>query len=353
MIKSFLDDLESRISEKEERDFLGRWKKFYEGEIKEDIFLTGRAKKCPSRLNWPKIPVNEAIRSAGFDKMLVRELRMVSDSLAEGIGSVLCVRSNYGTAILPSVFNAEMFYLEDSADTLPTSMPLGSKDRIRKIVDAGIPREKIGLMKKVFEFAEYYSDAVKSYTKIRKYVHLYHPDFQGPMDVVELLWGSALFLDIYDEPDLVKKLLAVVTDTYIYFMQEWNKVMPRYDKDYSIHWGLVVKGSIMLRNDSAMNFSPEMYAEFIRPYDQKIFDAFGGGMVHFCGRGSHYVQSLCQMKGLAGINLSQPQLNEMDVIFANTIDRDLRVINFNLDAARQAQSRGRKLNGRVHCKKAL
>lgn len=204
-------------------------------------------------------------------------------------------------------------------------------------------------MQKVFECAEYYIGAIKSYPKIQKYVHYYHPDFQGPMDIVELLWGSALFLDIYDSPDLVKNLLAIVTDTYVHFMKQWNKIIPSFGKEYSVHWGMLVKGHITLRNDSAMNFSPEMYEEFIRPYDQRIFNAFGGGMIHFCGRGSHYVSRMSQMNNLYAINLSQPHLNDMNVIYANTIEKDIRITGFDYATAKQAQKIGKRFNGKIHC----
>lgn len=349
MIKAYLDDLEARINEEEEQHLYCRWKEFYDGKINDDIFFTKREKLYPSKTAWPNFGINEAIKSSGCEKMLARELKTVSDVLEKGAGNVLCVRSNYGTGIFPSVFGAEIFYMDDSANTLPTSLPVDGRDKIKAIIDHGIPREKAGLMQKVFEFAEYFLAATKSYPKIRKHIHLYHPDFQGPLDIVELLWGSSLFLDICDAPGLVKDLLAVVTDTYIHVMKQWNGIMPLFEKNYSVHWGLLVKGHVVLRSDSAMNFSPAMYEEFSRPYDQKIFDAFGGGMVHFCGRGSHYIPRMCQLKNLYAINLSQPHLNDMDIIYAHTIEKDVRLVGFSYDAARQAQKQGRKFNGKIHC----
>ena len=118
MIKSFLDDLEARINEQEELNFYGRWKDFYNGKTKGDIFIAERKNKYPARIAWPAPCINEAIKSAGFEKMLVRELKMVSDALEKGAGNFLCIRSNYGTGILPSVFGADIFYLDDGANTM-------------------------------------------------------------------------------------------------------------------------------------------------------------------------------------------------------------------------------------------
>lgn len=349
MLKAFLDDLEARINEAEEQNLYRRWKEFYDGKTDGDIFVPERENKYPAKITWPGVCINAAIRSAGYEEMLLRELKTASDALEKGAGNFLCIRSNYGTGILPSAFGADIFYLDDSADTLPTSLPVDGKDKIKAIIDNGIPRETTSLMREVFECAEYYRDAIKPYPGIRKHVHYYHPDFQGPLDAVELLWGSALFLDILDSPGLVKQLLSVVTDTYIHFMKQWNKLMPPVAREYSIHWGMLVKGLITLRNDSAMNFSPEMYEEFTRPYDQKIFDALGGGMIHFCGRGSHYIPRMAQMRNLYAINLSQPHLNDMEVIYANTIEKNIRIIGFDRAAAQQAQKQGRRFNGKIHC----
>lgn len=349
MIKAFLDDLESRIDAAEEENFLRRWKDFYEGKITDNIFLSERKNKHPSRLQWPQILINEAIRADGYEKMLLSELKSASDTLAHGAGSALNVRSNYGTGIMPSAFGAELFFMDDSHNTLPTSIPFEGQNKIREIADNGIPSRRIGLMQKSFEFAEYFLEATKPYPKIGKYVFLYHPDFQGPMDVTELLWGSSLFLDVYDSPDLLKGLLEMVTDTYINFMQQWNEIAPLYDHNYSAHWGLIMKGRVALRNDSAMNFSPEMYDEFIHPYDQKIFDAFGGGMMHFCGRGSHYIANLAKTNNLFEIAMSQPHLNDMDTIYAHTIEKDIRLIGFNYNVAMEAQTRGVKFHGKLHC----
>ncbi len=58
--------------------------------------------------------------------------------------------------------------------------------------------------------AEYFADLLGKYPKVKKYVHHYHPDLQGPMDVCELLWGSNLFVDLYDVPDLAKSLLELL-----------------------------------------------------------------------------------------------------------------------------------------------
>ncbi|MFH1730370.1 MAG: hypothetical protein ABIF82_01815, partial [Planctomycetota bacterium] len=99
----------------------------------------------------------------------------------------------------------------------------------------------------------------------------------------------------------------------------------------------------------AMNFSPAMFDEFIRPYDQRLLDEFGGGAIHFCGRGDHYIESMCRMRGMHAIAMSQPGYNDMEAIYRSTVDRGIKLIGLQRDAALAAQVAGRDLRGQAHC----
>jgi uroporphyrinogen-III decarboxylase len=171
---------------------------------------------------------------------------------------------------------------------------------------------------------------------------------QGPMDICELLWGSGLFVALIETPDLVTQALELVTETYIQFMRAWTRLVP-FEGDYAVHWSLLHKGHIMLRDDSAMNLSPRMFDRFIQPYDARLLREFSGGALHFCGRGDHYIQSASEIPGLTAINLSQPEYNDMERIFAHTVDKGIALLGLNRAVAEAALARGRDLRGRVHC----
>lgn len=104
----------------------------------------------------------------------------------------------------------------------------------------------------------------------------------------------------------------------------------------------------MLRDDSAMNLSPAMYAEFIEPYDRRLLAEFGGGAIHFCGRGDHYIQAMSNIPGLYAINLTQPELNDMEVIYQHTVDKGIRILGLERKAAETALAAGRNLHGKIH-----
>ena len=105
------------------------------------------------------------------------------------------------------------------------------------------------------------------------------------------------------------------------------------------HWGILYhRGKILLRDDSAMNLSPELYREYALPYDAELLEQYGGA-VHFCGRGDHYAEALSTAKGLYGVNVSQPDYNDMEKIYRNTVDKGIKLLAFNKKAAERDVSR--------------
>jgi len=348
-VEKYLDDLEGRICEDVEDQLLSQWKTFADGKFDGDIFTPARGIKTPAGIDWPDVSVNDALDD--FELMALQQFRGCSCVIENNTDELMCVRANYGTSILPSVFGAELFMMAQETNTLPTSRPLaGGKDAIRALIDKGVPDISTGLGGKVLEMGQRFVEMASRYPKIGRFVHIYHPDLQSPMDVCEILWGSSLFLDIVDEPDLVKEFLSLITKTYAKLMNAWDKIVPSLD-GYASHWSFLHKGHLLLRADSAMNFSPAMYEEFIEPYDQILLDKFGGGALHFCGRGDHYCHRFSKTQGLHAIQMSQPECNDVEVILQNTVELGFQLLGFSRDVAEQLLKQGRNLHGNVHCVK--
>lgn len=341
-----LTDLEERIDPEEEDRLYQSWLDFIEGRCNQAYFLPRRSQSFPSKIKWPKVNVNSTLDD--FDKMALQQYKMCSEQLEKKDGNLLNVRCNYGTGIIPLLFGVEPFIMDESADTLPICHPLNNLDDIQKLVDHGIPDLQRGFGNKVFEMGKYFKELGKTFPKIGKYVHVYHPDLQGPMDICELVWGSRLFLDVIDYPEIVHPFLDLVSETYTAFMRAWEQIYP-FKENPSVHWGMMHKGTIMLRDDSGTNFSRRMYEKFILPYDQHLLDEFGGGAIHFCGKGDHFISLLGEMHGLFAIQLSQPHLNDMPKVYQHSVEKGIQLIGLDESAARQAVDTGIDLKGMVHC----
>ncbi len=344
----YLEELEARIDPAVEDDLRQQWLTFLEGRGTDPIFTPARQRKAPATLAWPSITVNQAM--ADQRAMALQQLRGLSDTLEAGSGQMLCVRCNYGVGILPTLFGARLFMMEDEQNCLPNVWPLdGGIAGIRRALEAGVPGFRQGLGEKVLTMGAFFNELIAPYPNLRRHLHIYHPDLQGPMDICELLWGSSIFTDMIDQPETVHAMLALIVETYTRFLREWLRIVPPLSGAHDAHWGLYHKGHIMLRDDSAMNLSPPMFREFIFPYDQQLITAFGGGCVHFCGRGSHYIAILSTMQGLNGINMSQPDYNDMEAIYTHTVDKGIPLLGFNRQFAQTALAAGRDLNHLVHC----
>lgn len=346
----FLEDVESRIDAAQEERLVREWIDFCDLKCT-DPFFSPRRTPCPSQIEWPHIVINHAIED--MDAMLYTQLKGVSDMLAGDVGLLLCVRANYGTGIIPTMFGAELFPLKDEFDTLPGTRPLeGGIEALRAVVaDHRIDYTK-GLAPRVFEFGHRWNELVQDYPLIQKYVYAYNPDLQGPFPLVDVLAGADIYYTMYDEPELVHQALDFVTDVYLDFSAKWQALCPTYDTEHSVEWGLLHKGKTILRNDAVTNLSEAMYREFAMPYDQRVFRAMGGGM-HFCGRGDHYIQAACELEGLSCINMSQPELNDMERIYAATVDQGKIIIGLDSAEIRRVGELGRPLYGRVQSGVAL
>ncbi len=69
------------------------------------------------------------------------------------------------------------------ATTLSASLgqadALKAAEAVKVLLDRGVPDVRSGLGTQVFEMAAAYRELFAPYPKLRRYVHLYHPDLQG------------------------------------------------------------------------------------------------------------------------------------------------------------------------------
>ncbi len=345
-LSACLDDLESRIDDGVEGELLDQWKRFAELRCGDAVFDPRRPAPSLPAIGWPRVRVNSTLDD--FDRMAIHQFESCSTILAAAGGNLLCVRCNYGTPILPAPFGAELFIMPDETDTLPACHPLpGGAEAIRRLLDQPSPSLDHPYLAKVFEMGRRFADIAKRYPKIGRHVHIYHPDVQGPMDVMEMLWGSDIFIGLYDEPDLAHAMLNRLCEFYIQVMRHWESIIPPM-QSFAPHWGMLHAGRIMLRDDSAMNLSPDMFKEFVLPYDSRLLSEFGGGAMHACGKLDHFSTFLRKIPSLRAFNCSQPHLNNMAKVFDDTIDQGITLIGLNRSAAVEAMAGGRDLRGRVH-----
>lgn len=251
------------------------------------------------RVDYPSRIKTFGMRETHEDlsKMLYNELAACLPAIESG-SALPMIRANYGVGTLPSLFGAQCKIVNDSMPWV-TPMP---KDAVREIIDRGVPDLDTGFGKKLSLTHEYYLERLDKYPKCRECIPLYHPDFQGSLDVAHLIYGTDIYLDMYDDPDFVHALMGVVTDTYIAIMKRSKAQINDERGENCFHWSHLYGGHVVVRNDTAVNLSAQQYKEFVRPYDEKILAAFGGGSIHFCGKADQWLDDMLETKNLKAMN---------------------------------------------------
>ena len=207
-----------------------------------------------------------------------------------------------GTGILASAFGCAMHFA-------PGRDPSVAGPCVETAADAAklaLPDpQRSGLMPRVLDTAAYMR------------AHGAYPvtltDTQSPLDELVLMCGhEQLYVWMYEEPALVHELFALTTEALIAWVTAQKQVTREpMDVCYGEQGVWVPRGcGVWLADDEAVNLPPHLYEEFVAPYNSRIFRAFGGGVLHFCGNGAHLAPILLQMDGLLAINsgpMGQPE----------------------------------------------
>lgn len=253
-------------------------------------------------VNYPvegfqEYPYSETVQD--FGKMMYNQLLSCVCTVESKDYGLPMIRANYGVGTLPSLFGLKSTIINEN---LPWVDHAGSADALKRIIDAGVPDLNTGFGRRLTLTHEYYAERLEKYPKCKKYIRVYHPDFQGPFDVAHLIWGSDIYMAFYDDEKMVRDLLSLVTETYIKLMKRTKTEINDEVEGGCYHWSALFGGNIVLRNDSSVNLSRDMYINFVRGCDERIAEAFGCASMHFCGRADHWVFDLPDMRHLRTAN---------------------------------------------------
>jgi corrinoid protein of di/trimethylamine methyltransferase len=203
----------------------------------------------------------------------------------------------YGTGVLASAFGAKILVPEDAADDPAVLEPLihSPQEAARlKLPDPG----KDGWMPRVLDsidFAKANGDLPVGLT-----------DMQGPLDTLGQICGqSQLYQWMYREPAMIHQLMDLVTEAFI----QWVMVQKAHIGE-PLEWSYGLQGTVSPgcgvweSDDDLVLIDSGLYAEFVVPYISRIFNAFSGGSIHFCGSGIHHVKNFKNVQNLKVINTS-------------------------------------------------
>lgn len=201
----------------------------------------------------------------------------------------------YGTTVVPSALGAQVAYFPE-ADPSLTGPVLRDPCDLKGLRKPDPCRD--GQMPQVLRCIDY----MKAHTDVPVCV----TDCQGPFNIALSLAGvENLFAWMYEEPDAVHELMDFCTDVLI----DWVKVQKEHaghalDGDAYPHAIEMPKGfgGVAFSDDDVVAVGEAHYRTFVAPYNERLFAAFGGGSMHFCGSARHQIGAITGQRGLTAVN---------------------------------------------------
>lgn len=128
-----------------------------------------------------------------------------------------------------------------------------------------------------------------------------------PMDIVNALRGDELFFDVVLNPELVHKMMRIVTDAvpwYYNHLCKWSdKVAGGYVYMFMDNW-MGPNYIAHLSNDAAFLCSPETYDEFAFPYEKEILEQYDGTLYHVHNEKMQFVPKVATLPNVSIIEVS-------------------------------------------------
>jgi hypothetical protein len=171
---------------------------------------------------------------------------------------------------IPALFGCPMELVADDARAVPII------EDIERVWDMKVPSLDHPVFLKVLEHLEYY----------RKFappgIPVTPPGEQSPFIMAYQMRGDAIFLDLYDNPEAVKRLLQLITDTFILVERQYKAILGEPAEWRVSFQNLFVPG-LRIAADSNVLLAPGFIEEFEMPCLERIAAEFGPLAIHYCG----------------------------------------------------------------------
>ena len=200
----------------------------------------------------------------------------------------------YGIGTVAAAFGAEYEW--------PKGQAPGIKAPFKTIAEAleydVVPIEHTDIGKQTLGMIEYFLEKTKGK------IPLSLTDIQSPMNVAsEIIDINNFFMSFIDNPEGLKKLLALISDLLI----DFTKKQVHLIGDALVWPGHGFAGSkafsgLGMSDDTIVMLSNDYYKEFAAPNMSKIGNHFGGAVFHSCGNWSPKIEGVKAIDNLVMVD---------------------------------------------------
>jgi len=268
------------------------------------------------------------------EKMLYNQLiEVYGTSIVHSVevGDDLCftARADFGCGVIASIFGAEIEVKDDNPPWV--KHPQSGQSDLKRLLDVDNTDFSQGWCPRVIDTYNSYDQILSEYPELKKAISLVLPDMQGPFDTLCMLRGNDIFVDLYDDPEMLKKVLAVIAAAQVGFAKHIDNHIDDGPEGFSHQHGVMIKGNVLVRNDSSTLISPEIYKNCIFDADAFVLKALNGGGIHACGVVDSHFDGFVNVEGLKCFDFGQPELNNVKQIYTVAKEKKVPLVRVNAD----------------------
>jgi len=238
-----------------------------------------------------------------MEKMFISGLRgAVRTAFADG-DAVPSIRANVGCGCVNTLIgNLKQTFFPDK---MPWLLEHLTADEMNEMNTNDITESK--------EF-QYGMDCMRFMKKelVGTGIEVFPIDIQGPVDLVHLWFGNEFFYLVYDDPDTIHHALSLAVECDRYAFQKCLDIIQ--PTDHICHYnGLVLPADhpIKISEDTSTLICKEHLEEYMMPYTTRLFHAFGGGYIHYCGSNKHLLPICENFDSSIGLNFGNPERHNL------------------------------------------
>lgn len=234
------------------------------------------------------------------------------------------IRANFGTVVIASMFGA---HVEQHENNPPWVLHDLSHDlTLEQVLNKDPLDFSNSWISQIIERYKFYRETLIKYPNLNQVIRVVLPDLQSPFDNLEQITGSGIFLEIKERPGMVSSALEVMASAQIGLAKHLMPYINDGAKGISHQHATAIRGNILLRNDSVIMMSPEMYDEIVAPHDERILRELGGGGIHCCGKIERHAENFLRLPSCRCLDLGQPELNDVATIYKTAQENSIPLI---------------------------
>ena len=200
----------------------------------------------------------------------------------------------YGIGAIASAFGAQYKWEKGNAPAI--AAPFKS---VEEVLERDImPVEHTSIGKHILEMIEYFVDKTKGKIPISL------TDTQSALNAASfLIKTNSFYMELFDSPEGMQKLLSVITDLTIDFTKKQMEligdtlVWPGHGFASSRNFS-----GFGMSSDVIVMVSNDQYIEFEVPFSEKCGEPFGGAVFHSCGNWSSKIAGVKTIKNLVMVD---------------------------------------------------